>query len=340
MQLQKEQYHQYALNKNNELVFIDDARKEDGQYICPNCKEPLIVKNNGKIRQHHFAHKSGTECCWESYLHKCAKHLLKQLFDKNEKFEISYAVTNHCPKYDMCELARFNYWKECNGEFVYRQDLKQIYDTCEIERGYNGFIGDVKLSNSQDNENEPMFLEVLVNHKCSDEKINSGIKMIEIKVNSFEDIFKQICDQNPNIAFYNINRDLHKIWEHKLKHYVSKPSDLQIRHTGTGQIITVHYYPRVFISECVSCFNIIDKLIPGDNIFIINECDSIDILSAIWNEYGYFAPKCVNCTFSYLKRNHCYGLSDCTKFRYRKTNILNSVPYVFIKKTTNDTNIN
>ena len=339
MQLQKEQYHQYALNKNNELIFINDARKEDGPYICPNCKEPLIVKNNGKIRQHHFAHKSGSECCWESYLHKCAKCLLKQRFDKNEKFEISYSVTNHCPKYDVCELAKFNYWKECNGEFVYKRDLKQIYDTCEIERGYNGFIGDVKLSNSQDSNKEPMFLEVLVEHKCSDKKINSGLKMIEIEVNSFEDVFKPICDQNINITFYNFDRDLHKIWGHRLNHYKFIPQDIKLINLYTRKTQIVRC-PHTTKCSNVYCNEVEKNYFQSDELFITDEPSNKDMIEIILNNNYYFTPKCSICIY-HNKRNYCYyGGEPCWNFIYRRTEINNNIPYVFIKRTTNDTKVN
>lgn len=57
----------FALNKYNKKTFIDDAQKSE-DYYCPACRNKMVVKNQGKIRIHHFAHQSGVECTdnWHS----------------------------------------------------------------------------------------------------------------------------------------------------------------------------------------------------------------------------------------------------------------------------------
>ena len=44
----------------DEYVFGQDAIKEN-EYICPSCEEKVILKK-GRIKIHHFAHKSDSEC--------------------------------------------------------------------------------------------------------------------------------------------------------------------------------------------------------------------------------------------------------------------------------------
>ena len=50
-----------AIDECNNRVYIDDVYSKH-QYYCPICNSILIVKNKGKIRQHHFAHKCDCKC--------------------------------------------------------------------------------------------------------------------------------------------------------------------------------------------------------------------------------------------------------------------------------------
>ena len=49
-----------ALDKNGNKISILNADKSE-HYICPGCKEPLIIKS-GNIRCHHFAHQRNSNC--------------------------------------------------------------------------------------------------------------------------------------------------------------------------------------------------------------------------------------------------------------------------------------
>lgn len=71
--------------KDNKLVFIDDTEVLNGDKcncFCPNpnCNQPLIAKNDGRYKIHHFAHKPGVECqhCCESALHIMAKNIIAE----------------------------------------------------------------------------------------------------------------------------------------------------------------------------------------------------------------------------------------------------------------------
>lgn len=76
-------YLTYALNKEGDLVHIDDVPNgNDCGCICPHCKSKLCAKNNGDGEKmiHHFAHQSGADCVGavESVLHIMAKNILHE----------------------------------------------------------------------------------------------------------------------------------------------------------------------------------------------------------------------------------------------------------------------
>ena len=43
--------------------------------VCPGCRQPLVARNRGVVRQHHFAHHNSESSC-ESWLHATAKQIL------------------------------------------------------------------------------------------------------------------------------------------------------------------------------------------------------------------------------------------------------------------------
>ena len=66
----------YAINSSNELVSIEDVPNGIScQCFCPKCKEPLVAKNAGIKKEHHFAHCSGADCPGAAMT---ALHLLAQ----------------------------------------------------------------------------------------------------------------------------------------------------------------------------------------------------------------------------------------------------------------------
>ena len=68
--------------KGNQMVHIDDV--ENGlscDCICPGCKEPLVAKNKGQFKAHHFAHQTSEHNCQhglESAVHQYAKQVIKE----------------------------------------------------------------------------------------------------------------------------------------------------------------------------------------------------------------------------------------------------------------------
>lgn len=82
-------YH-YALDEQNHLVCIDEVSIEDRHahsYHCLNCGAGMIPRM-GKVRSRHFAHRGDEDNCGnETYLHKLAKRLIKEKFDREGAFE-------------------------------------------------------------------------------------------------------------------------------------------------------------------------------------------------------------------------------------------------------------
>lgn len=207
---------------------IDDVTEENRKkyrFFCYGCDAELFPVL-GKVRRHHFRHKKGEGhgCSFETYLHKTAKRLLKQRFDRDSNFSILVEAVNMCDMFDDCsfrkglsESEQKGQWDMipnkriiCNKHFQKKIDLKKFYDTCEIEKGYNGFIADVKLSNSQDDSIVPLFLEICVKHPCSPEKINSEIPIVEFYINGAEDLkpFESgknyvIQEKEGSVKYYN-----------------------------------------------------------------------------------------------------------------------------------------
>lgn len=214
-----------ATDSEGNIINIADVKKEHRakQYYCVGCgKEMSAVL--GEKREHHFRHK-GDACSWESYLHKLGKRILKERFETQKDFTISYFVEYICNKFQSCKLKAIYNNPKCSGLQLQKVNLKELYDTCEEEVSFKGFRADLMLSHSKHPEREPIFIEVSVTHDCEQEKIDSGIKIIEIKITDEKDLLLPLEEQNshylniksknpytfnilPPIRFYNFPRNI------------------------------------------------------------------------------------------------------------------------------------
>ena len=191
-------YHN-AYDENGILVDINDVVKEERHlhtYKCIVCGETLLPRM-GEERAWHFWHEKNTKCNGETYIHKLAKIRLKEKFDNSKHYNISYRGKNICGKENCCLR---NHSCEENGYIT--KDLKEIYDTATIERDYKGFTSDILLSDSRNPSQEPIFIEIFVKHKCEQEKLESGIKIIEIRIKNEDDIARIISKNTIEEYFY------------------------------------------------------------------------------------------------------------------------------------------
>lgn len=210
------QNYSYANNSTGDLVNVSTAQRNE-KYYCPVCGE-LMNPHMGKVRRWHFVHKNVGNCSYESYLHELAKIRIRQAFLSSEHFLLSYnakAVCSYnCPFVDS---------PKCLGEKHVEFDLRRYYDTCEIEAAYHQYRADLLLTSSTKPNTPPVLIEVMVTHKCTDDKIKDGVRIIEIPIQSESQIDNIVSngrltgvryDQNNyryskgrNITLYNFNKE-------------------------------------------------------------------------------------------------------------------------------------
>lgn len=170
----------YAYNDKNELIHISSISKENKNntiYRCPCCNHEMKPRAIGsKSITSHFYHLPGVEpCSLESYLHKTAKEILYNRF-KNKEDKINIEINNiyicdeNCNEQnDLCKIKKE---KIINLNEIFNLEPK-------LETYYNGFKPDILLESS---DGKVLFIEICYTHKCEEEKINSGIPIIEIYI--------------------------------------------------------------------------------------------------------------------------------------------------------------
>lgn len=147
--IQSEILYPYALNSERTLIFIENVERDDKEYICPGCNQPMIARL-GKIRVHHFAHKASTNvqgsCNGETALHMTAKYLLKQRFE------------NHTLSIEWCCDKCKHFYKWMGGDC----------DTVDIEQYFYGVKPDALFSYA----GQPRYvIEVAVTHDTEPESL-------------------------------------------------------------------------------------------------------------------------------------------------------------------------
>ena len=193
------------MNENDELVEVQRAHDIGGTYHCPQCGKQMIYKCGAK-NAWHFAHNK-TECDYNKYLHTVAEQRILEWFNTSEEIALVLKTKRICNKASECRL-----FQEDICDLPIDSDkfnLKQYYTYSEKEKGYerNGhrFIADL-LCVPKNEKNEPLFIEICVTHPCEQEKIDSGIKIIEFVIKSEDDIDKIIgkkIQESEIIRLYN-----------------------------------------------------------------------------------------------------------------------------------------
>lgn len=212
----------YALNESGELVKIQDAAKRESKFFCPYCRKEMIRKM-GEKREWHYAHhikidKEDEDKHYNNYLHTLAEIKIMDWWNSGEEIKMNLQYNEICPCFKNCLSYNGN-----NNPFGLRQNnickrnitrtinLNTIFGYCEREKSFSTKEGklcraDLFCHNKED-ENDPLFLEIDCTNKCKEEKIHSGIRIIEFVIKSEEDIdaiIGKTIAKGEKVHFYNV----------------------------------------------------------------------------------------------------------------------------------------
>ncbi|WP_346798085.1 hypothetical protein R5M92_04195 [Halomonas sp. Bachu 37] len=177
----------YALDDQGVLTHIRDAQRSSA-YTCPGCKSPLSAIL-GEIKAKHFRHFE--DCCaLETYLHKCAKEAF--FYHYTQALKRASPIKLVLERTICCEGPRLELLgdrsMQCQKTVPASYNLLRLFDQAELEKrdSRTGMQPDIMLSDSLGNRH--CYVEIFVTHPCTQEKIDSGIPILEFKIRSATDI--------------------------------------------------------------------------------------------------------------------------------------------------------
>lgn len=301
--------YKYALDENGRRVSIDTLSKEEIKfhtYRCVGCGNQILPRAIGsKYRRAHFYHKDEVICSAETYLHKLAKQVIKDKFDSSPEFYIEYYVTEKCNN-TTCKYRNIH----CENEHSsHKVDLKKDYDTCTEESTIKGYVADLLLTNSKNPDIKPILIEVCVSHPCDEEKKNSGLQIIEIKIRGEEDIISiDVIQETPmvskkerNVFFYSFNRELQVPFHVKHQRYIYNPEQNPNGYITKIDCSLLHYRLR---KDSLLELNVV-------NTKYFRNCDIIDIL--LWMSKHKGLRRCNLCKFYYAMPYEDYPICRLSK---------------------------
>ena len=178
----------YALDSEKEIVSADSlvGALQRGSYTCVSCGRAMIARVNGGLQTPHFGHKAKLECNGETYLHNTAKKVFASTYldclSKDKPFMISFSAPRVCNRYKPLT------GKTCDVSIDrHKYDLTDYYTELKVEKKHEEFVPDVSLHSSLKPENV-VYIEIAVSHFLSEKKKTSGKRIIEITIESEDDI--------------------------------------------------------------------------------------------------------------------------------------------------------
>ena len=164
----------FAKSEDGKIVHAQRGINRSRPFYCPACMQEMYAATEGSVQRPHFRHKNGYCSNSESYLHIVAKELFKMVFSSNTSFylEIPYIAT--------CIRTG-----KCVRKSIETIDLKYYFSKIDIESSDGQWRPDCMLSNES---GEKLFVEICHTHRVTDEKIATGIPIVEIIVESEEDL--------------------------------------------------------------------------------------------------------------------------------------------------------
>jgi hypothetical protein len=177
----------YALDSEGILTHVNHARRSYA-YTCPGCESPLTTVL-GEINAKHFRHFE--ECCsLETYLHNCAKKAF--FYSYQQALNKGMPIKLELERVVFCNGARIallrNKAIQCQKSAPALYNLTQFFGQVELEKRdtISGMQPDVLLLDESGNRR--CYVEICVSNPCSQQKIDTGIPIIEFKIQSSADI--------------------------------------------------------------------------------------------------------------------------------------------------------
>lgn len=180
----KEILYTTAKLKNNEIINIKDAQKNQ-LYYCVTCNKQMILKKSDKqIRRPHFSHKSLiTNCTPEGVLHKSFKSILFKKIENKLKYNKSIEIEWLC--------------KFCNKK--HNVNLLSKTKKVKLEAHLRDCKPDILLFDK--NNNPIIAIEVIVTHSPNEKTLkylrDNNIVLLKFNIKNEEDL-KEIQKDNIN----------------------------------------------------------------------------------------------------------------------------------------------
>lgn len=203
------------MNESDSVISANDiaGRPVIESYRCIGCGNSLIAKVNGEKMKPHFAHKIQVECSGESYLHKLGKltflETYKECLSLDKPFNIQLSLSKKCTKFAPHII------QDCRlGNFEKEFDLTNYFQEISIEKRDGQFIPDLLLISKKDPTTK-IYIEIACTHFLSEEKEQSSNRIIEIPIETEDDLQKirRACLNKDDALFIGFNQSAQAITE-------------------------------------------------------------------------------------------------------------------------------
>lgn len=191
--------YRYANDEHGEIVdaqTLDRATLPRGERLaCAGCGGD-VVPVLGMLKESHFRHIHTTErpCSRETYLHKLAKRIVADSFQAALKDRRPYWLTLQVPR--VCCHWEKEFGFVCERQLGYRRfDLTLHFDEVSVEAGVEGFVADVLFSARK--SGQKLLVEIIVTHECTPDKIASGLRILELRVDEEDDLTSLVTGLDP-----------------------------------------------------------------------------------------------------------------------------------------------
>ena len=180
--------YRFAIDSADRIIDAEAFPDHAGSslYWCVSCGQELIAKVKGKIKRPHFAHKHQVECNGETYLHRLAKLAFLESYSEclreDAPFLVSICVPKYCDRFKQI-ISCFSRLPDSQHEY----DLTSYYQQIDVETREGSFVPDIMLK-SKSRPDEKVFVEIAVTHFLSEAKSSSGHRIIEIPVETEDQI--------------------------------------------------------------------------------------------------------------------------------------------------------